>query len=397
MATAGQSNNLAADVIQVVEQLERHCLAPDGSYVSKSVFSDLQLAREEMSRERTRYMEYSTLYIELVAMVEEYQQALAVENFGGTRDSQGHYSRLSGMMCPSQIYETLDHRLAAAEAAQRLRLPLVSKDGEVHEEEIEKLTMESGVSSDATGIGGVRSRFLGITSDFLWKVQQRKAPSHVDETHYQRSICSEMESRLEAKCERIAEIFATAEIDSLSLSQIPNARLPERVKLITEEIEKEDTLLLQDLYSMDRKFAEHYGVLEQILSVLIKFVKDLKLHHQHKFDEMRKEWLCKRCQTLNAKLRCLEYLLLCSTYTVDSVPALHRVREHLLEATTEASMAYNKAVTRLRAYQGVDPHFDKIAMEYHVILQKLKHLQSTIHEVEMDLPRSLNTSKSYFL
>lgn len=33
-----------------------------------------------------------------------------------------------------------------------------------------------------------------------------------------------------------------------------------RVKLIIEEIEKEEALLLDDLASMDRKFAEHYNV-----------------------------------------------------------------------------------------------------------------------------------------
>lgn len=94
-------------------------------------------------------------------------------------------------------------------------------------------------------------------------------------------------------------------------------------------------------------FVLSYKVLEQILGVLIKFVKDLKLQHQHEFvsmlaylvlaivlfkidvyahlllftefynimvttficysymeqDKLRKTWLCKRCQTMNAKLR----------------------------------------------------------------------------------------------
>lgn len=33
-----------------------------------------------------------------------------------------------------------------------------------------------------------------------------------------------------------------------------------RIKLFIEEIEREEALLLEDLYSMDRKFAEHYNV-----------------------------------------------------------------------------------------------------------------------------------------
>lgn len=86
----GGDQNLPADVSQVIDLLERHCLAPDGSLVSKSAFYDLQhvhshfvnlvrlfkpqnfkilinfffyflQAREEMSRERLRYLEAMVL------------------------------------------------------------------------------------------------------------------------------------------------------------------------------------------------------------------------------------------------------------------------------------------------------------------------------------------------
>lgn len=115
---------------------------------------------------------------------------------------------------PLQVYESLEHRLSVAEAAQRLRLPLLSQDGEVHEEEIEKLSTLSRSSFDSTvtsatpssssistsynnysstasaatagaygsgsleqaepGVGGVPDRFLGITSDYLYQVQQEQ-------------------------------------------------------------------------------------------------------------------------------------------------------------------------------------------------------------------------------
>ncbi|XP_040966956.1 AUGMIN subunit 4-like [Gossypium hirsutum] len=86
--------NLPADVIQVIDQLERHCLSPDGSLISKSAYYDLQLAREEMSRERLRYLEAMAIYCEAIAMVEEYQQAVSVANLGGIRDIQGFYPQL---------------------------------------------------------------------------------------------------------------------------------------------------------------------------------------------------------------------------------------------------------------------------------------------------------------
>ncbi|XP_021905885.1 AUGMIN subunit 4 [Carica papaya] len=413
--------NLPADVSQVIDQLERHCLAPDGSLVSKSAYYDLQLAREEMSRERLRYLEAMAIYCEAIAMVEEYQQAVSVANHGGVRDVQGLYLQL-GLKNSPQVYETLEHRLVVAEAAQRLRLPLISKDGEIHEEEIEKWSIMSRSSLDSTStnvtissssnsvnytnssanstvggtsissndgepsVGGVPNRFLGITPSYLWQAQLQQSPLSMDMTNYQMSLSSEIEARMKAKCDKLADCIID-DIDSSSGNQNSSARLPERVKLIIEEIEREEATLREDLYSADRKFAEYYNVLEQILGVLIKLVKDLKLQHQHKYDELHKTWLCKRCETMSAKLRVLEHVLLLETYTKESVPALHKIRKYLVEATEEASIAYNKAVTRLREYQGVDPHFDTIARQYHDIVQKLENMEWTIHQVKMDLER----------
>ncbi|CAL5335704.1 unnamed protein product [Camellia sinensis] len=419
--------NLPADVTQLIDQLERHCLAPDGSLVSKSTFYDLQLARDEMSRERLRYLEAMAIYSEATAMVEEYQQAVAVANLGGIRDVQGLYPQL-GLKNSPQVYEALEHRFVVAEAAQKLRLPLISKDGEIHEEEIEKWSTLSRSSLDSTstnftinsssnstnymnisstsaggsannafsssstdaaelGVGGVPNKFLGITPAYLWQTQLQQAALSMDMAEYQISLFREIEGRLKAKCDKLANAFVIDDIDTSTGHQNSSARLPERVKLIIEEIEREEAALREDLYSADRKFAEYYNVLEQILGVLIKLVKDLKLQHQHNYDELQKTWLCKRCETMNAKLRVLEHILLLETYTQESIPALHKIRNYLVEATEEASLAYNKAVTRLREYQGVDPHFDTIARQYHDIVKKLENMQWTIRQVEMDLNR----------
>lgn len=423
-----KGQNLPADVTQLIDQLERHCLAPDGSLVSKSAYYDLQLAREEMSRERLRYLEAMAIYCEANAMVEDYQQALSVASLGNTRDVQSLYPQL-GLKSSPQVYETLEHRLTVAEAAQRLRLPLISKDGEVHEEEIEKWSAMSRSSLDSSNtsvtissssnstnytnisaigaggasnsvfssnatdtsepeVGGVPDRFLGITPTYLWRTQLQQEPLSNDMTEYQMPLLREIETRLKAKCDKLADAFID-DIDSSTGNS--SARLPERVKLIIEEIEREEAALREDLYSADRKFAEYYNVLEQILGVLIKLVKDLKLQHQHKYDELQKTWLCKRCETMSAKLRVLEHILLLETYTKESIPALHKIRKYLVEATEEASLSYNKAVTRLREYLGVDPHFDTIARQYHDIVQKLENMQWTIHQVEMDLKRLPST------
>ncbi|EYU27337.1 hypothetical protein ABFS82_13G168600 [Erythranthe guttata] len=427
MAKIFATQNLPADVSLVMDQLERHCLAPDGSLISKSAYYDLQLAREEMCKERQRYLESLAVYIEAVAMVEEYQQAVSVASLGGIRDLQGLYPQL-GLRNIPQVYEALEHRMAVAEAAQRLRLPLISKDGEIHEEEIEKWSIVSRSSLDSTStsvtissstnstnytnvsaigagaptnnpfsvgvndasepeVGGVPNRFLGITPAYLWQTQLQQTPLYMDITEYQVLLAREIASRLDAKCDKLADAIVIDDIDSSTGHQNMTSRLPERVKVIIEEIEREELAWREDLYSSDRKFAEYYNVLEQILAVLIKLVKDVKLRHQHKYDELQKTWLCKRCETMSAKLRALEHILLLETYTRETIPALHEIRKFLVESTEEASLSYNKAVTRLREYQGVDPHFDTIARQYHEIVKKLENMQWTIHQVEMDLKR----------
>lgn len=413
------AQNLPADVTQLIDQLERHCLAPDGSLVSKSIFFDLQLAREEMCKERQRHLEALTIYLEAISMLEEYQQAISLSSL---------HNQL-GLKNPPQVYETLEHRMIVAEAAQKLRLPLISKDGEIHEEEIEKWSAVSRSSVDSTStsatlnsssnstnytnvsaigtgaagshfvpgsvtdasdpdVGGVPNRYLGITPAYLWQTQLQPFPPSMDLAECQMSLAREIASRLETKCDRLTDAIVAGDID-LPTANIHNstARLPERVKLIIEDIEREESAWREDLYSSDRKFAEYYNVLEQILGVLIKLVKEIKLQHQHKYDELHKTWLCKRCETMKAKLRTLEHVLLLDTYTTDTIPALHKIRKYLAESNEEASLAYNKAVTRLSEYQGVDPHFDSIARQYHDITKKLENLRWTIHQVEMDLNR----------
>ncbi|KAF5948840.1 hypothetical protein HYC85_014797 [Camellia sinensis] len=119
--TVGGGQNLPADVTQLIDQLDRHCLSPDGALLSKSSYDDLQLAREEMSRERLRYLEATAIYCEAIAMVEDYQQAVSVASLVGIRDVQGLYPQL-GLKNSPQVYEALEHRLVVAEAAQKLRL-----------------------------------------------------------------------------------------------------------------------------------------------------------------------------------------------------------------------------------------------------------------------------------
>ncbi|KAI3516529.1 hypothetical protein L1887_15447 [Cichorium endivia] len=134
----------------------------------------------------------------------------------------------------------------------------------------------------------------------------------MDVREYQMPLLREIEIRLKAKCDKLVDAFID-DLDSSTGSQNSSARLPERVKIMIKEIEREETALHEDLYFSDRKFAEYYNVCVRADSWYIKLVKDLKLQHQHKYDELQKTWLCKRCETMSAKLRVLEHILLLET------------------------------------------------------------------------------------
>ncbi|KAL6529460.1 AUGMIN subunit 4 [Orobanche gracilis] len=271
MAKILAAQNLQMDVSQVMDQLERHCLAPDGSLVSKSTYYDLQLAREEMCKERERYLEALAVYIEMMAMIEEYQQAISVANFGGIPDVQGLYSKL-GLKNSAEVYEALEHRMVVAEAAQRLRLPLISKDGEIHEEEFEKwstvsrssldststsITMSSstnltnytivtaagagilahtpfslgGIDTSEPEVGGVPNRFLGITPAYLWQTQNQRTLLSMDIAEYQVLLACEISRRLDAKCDKLADVVAIDDIESSTGHQNLTSRLPESLDL----------------------------------------------------------------------------------------------------------------------------------------------------------------------
>ncbi|KAF8748341.1 hypothetical protein HU200_012938 [Digitaria exilis] len=121
---------------------------------------------------------------------------------------------------------------------------------------------------------------------------------------------------------------------------------------------------LADLFSMDGKDS----IIHQ---------SNLKCQTSRK-DDLKKTWLIKRCRTMNAKLSYLEHHLLRDTYTKGYSTSTSQdqhinclCRKYLVEATKEASNSYIEAISRLREYQGVDPHFDVIARQYHEIVKVL--------------------------
>ncbi|KAH0926051.1 hypothetical protein HID58_018307 [Brassica napus] len=381
-------------------------------------------AREEMSRERLRYLEAMAIYCEAVAMVEEYQQALSLPNHVGTRDVQGSFPSgffffwefsffcdyvisltplRANLLIFFQVYETLEHRLVVAEAAQKLRLPLISDDGEIHEEDIEKWSILSrssldsasttsftissasnsvnyanssanslGAAPDTDVVGGVPNRFLGITPAYLSYVQLQNTMS-MDMADYQMFLAREIEGRLKEKCDKLADAIVD-DTDSSTGNQNSSARLPERVKFIMRRLKEK-----RQLY--ERTSTRLTGICRilqcrswnKLLGVLIKLVKDLKLEHQHKY---------MRCRRLGCvKVRNHE----------------HKIKELSSGSYREASAAYNKAVTRLREYQEWDPHFDTIARQYHDIVKKLENMQWTIHQVEMTLKRMLEIARFIYI
>ncbi|KAJ8527673.1 hypothetical protein K7X08_015124 [Anisodus acutangulus] len=68
-------------------------------------------------------------------------------------------------------------------------------------------------TTDATepDVGGVPNQFLGITPAYLWQTQLHQMSS-VDVAEYQRLFSREIGSRLDAKCDKLADAVAIDDI-----------------------------------------------------------------------------------------------------------------------------------------------------------------------------------------
>ncbi|GJT63990.1 hypothetical protein Tco_1015470 [Tanacetum coccineum] len=121
---------------------------------------------------------------------------------------------------PTRVYEALEHRLVVAEAAQRLRLPLISKDGEVHEEDIEKMSVLSRTSIDSTStsmtISSNSSNYTNVTSINVGGSTNNVFPtgaSDMGDPAVQHAplpmdvLLREIKIQLKTKCDKLADAF----------------------------------------------------------------------------------------------------------------------------------------------------------------------------------------------
>ncbi|KAK8916281.1 hypothetical protein KSP39_PZI022261 [Platanthera zijinensis] len=126
-----------------------------------------------------------TIYCEAIGIIEEYQHFVSASNHGGGRDQEAMYPQF-GQTCSPQVYESLEHCLDIAEAVRRLRLPLLSKDGDIHEDEIDNYADNNSILRSVgpspsisdnveLGFGGVPNCFLEVTPSFLWQLQPQQA------------------------------------------------------------------------------------------------------------------------------------------------------------------------------------------------------------------------------
>ncbi|CAL5402774.1 unnamed protein product [Camellia sinensis] len=81
------------------------------------------------------------------------------------------------------------------------------------------------------GVGGVLSRYLGITPAYLWQTQLQQAPLSMGMAEYQMPLFREIDGRLKAKCDKLADAFVIDDIDISSGNQNSSAQLPERFVL----------------------------------------------------------------------------------------------------------------------------------------------------------------------
>ncbi|GAQ79742.1 hypothetical protein KFL_000370160 [Klebsormidium nitens] len=363
---------------ELIEQLEKVCFSESSPLVVKDAAENVAQARLDMVKEREKYYIAKAIHSEATALLEDYQEAkaLAVDRDADLREAVEQ----AGLWSDPEVYETLARRLSAAEAAQRLRLPEGAslKPDEAQEESngIPKGVMTGDDEHSA-------HHMLGVRPEELLRSQLDEGPFSQDSATFQAMVIPEIEARLRAKVERLESAFAAG--SSGTAQSTRSSSLPDRVAAAVAKLSADKAAELDEYYAADRRFTEYYNVLEQMLGVLLRMAKEYKLDHQHRYDLLRTEWLCRRCQTMHSKLRVMEFMLLRDTYNGETVPALHIVRNHLLRAMEDATAAHTTAVTRLREFQGFDERFDEIATEYRELTARLQEVEWTLAEVERDL------------
>ncbi|KAF8369628.1 hypothetical protein HHK36_032354 [Tetracentron sinense] len=248
-----QSNEASESILSSVLAIYCEANAMVEEYVSVENLGgirDLQVlqVREEMSRERSRYLEamvsissssltifgilrnlrwgLSAIYCEMNAMVEEYQ---------------GLYPRLCLKSSP-QVYESLEHRLVVAEA-RKTHIPWTCQISLAHEIEA-RLKAKCDKLADAfemhdIGLAGERGNVegeitlfgshgernggrvsIGCFSGKFWRNSRRSRSvptAWLEELSSGHAIisnitCPKLEARLKAKCDKLADAFEMDDI-----------------------------------------------------------------------------------------------------------------------------------------------------------------------------------------
>ncbi|GBG70588.1 hypothetical protein CBR_g6714 [Chara braunii] len=393
------------EFVDLLEQLETYCLPDDHSFVLQHTAEDMEDARLQMRKERLNYLEAEAVYEEVVAVLESYQAVLVLLETNAPAsphlDSRAALAQ-AGLTCDPEVYEALERRLVSMEAAQRLRLPLITLDSDDPDKEANfELLREDGSApppppppADEFHVWGSATHMLGVQPHQLLLQGCHQPPPNEVQGSYQRegALCVEdrspfileIEARLTEKCDRLAAALDAGALDA-SAASTAGRPLPERVSEAVTELTRERQTLLQDFCSAEGKLCEFYSVLERILGELLKITQSHRLGHQHEYDKMKTEWLCRRVSTMQSKLRRLEAMVLKDTYTPMAVGALEVIRGHLQQAMEEDSAVYSRAKTRLREFEGIDPHFDEIATRYGHLTARLKQSEWTLNEVQKDL------------
>ncbi|KAL9976210.1 hypothetical protein ACROYT_G013482 [Oculina patagonica] len=329
---------------KLLMSLTRH-LTESG--MSVAVHKDMMQARDTLSEQKLKYLQFQTLYSELKELLIEYDM----------KKQEVHPSSTM-----SQLYESLKESLAQAEALDYL---------EFHPE---------GGEQSAT--------LLGLKPEHLLTGEHHKKSIHQS---FQQNIIPELESRLRSKCETVASFHKPAkQAENEQLSFAKATQLPAFIENEKQLLDQEIKQLHHNRMLRDKQFRQLYEVLMQSLQTLEKLITDHRLQSQAKYDRVTAEWLAAKCDAMCLKVRVLQNQMIRDTYTPEGTEALKRIKAYLKDAEEESSAELHRLTQTLLAYESVGMGFVSLVQQYTTLMAEIDNKKWALSELRQNQDSELD-------